>query len=152
MHIEFLAPARNFEYQAGMSSFNKFPTFLLLPFPPLPLAAFPLPSSTACPPLPSPSSRSPLLSGYHLGLYPENDPELVEDLAKLLEIDLKQVVTMRNTANNNVLIGPCTVRALLSQYYDIAFHAKKHVRDFLNFLKCFGFPERFFFFFFVKIL
>jgi NADPH-ferrihemoprotein reductase len=62
--------------------------------------------------------------GDHLGVYPQNDPETVEQLAKRLEVDLDQIIAIYPTEGspsiqNTAIVGPCTLRAALLQFYDI---------------------------------
>jgi NADPH-ferrihemoprotein reductase len=65
-------------------------------------------------------------TGDHIGIYPENEDHLVAQLAKLLKMDPEQVVSIFDISNDSKpIVGPCTIRALLTQYFDIAFYAKK---------------------------
>lgn len=63
-------------------------------------------------------------TGDHLVVFPENDIELVEQLAKLLHIDLDEIITMKcidtYTAKNNIIPCPCTFRTAFTYYIDIA--------------------------------
>jgi len=63
--------------------------------------------------------------GDHIGVYPENQEHLVLQLAKLLQLDLHQVVSIFDINNDKPIVGPCSIRALLTQHFDIAFYAKK---------------------------
>jgi len=68
------------------------------------------------------------LPGDHLGLYPENDPTMVHKLAALLKADLNTIVsihTVDDKSETNPLVGPCTLKAALSQYYDITSIVRK---------------------------
>jgi sulfite reductase alpha subunit-like flavoprotein len=62
--------------------------------------------------------------GDHLGVYPQNDLETVKQLAKRLEVDLDQIIAIYPTEGspsiqNTAIVGPCTLRAALLQFYDI---------------------------------
>eukprot|EP01126_Amoeba_proteus_P047685 TRINITY_DN5461_c0_g1_i2.p1 TRINITY_DN5461_c0_g1~~TRINITY_DN5461_c0_g1_i2.p1 ORF type:complete len:356 (+),score=87.52 TRINITY_DN5461_c0_g1_i2:67-1068(+) len=50
---------------------------------------------------------------------------MVEELASLLGMNLDDAVSIKSVDGGQLLVGPCTVRALLTQYYDIAYHARK---------------------------
>lgn len=67
--------------------------------------------------------------GHHIGIYPENDPALVAELGELLGVNLNSIISiyMKDFANSKPIVGPCTIRALLSQYFDITYHAKKQL-------------------------
>jgi NADPH-ferrihemoprotein reductase len=69
------------------------------------------------------------LTGSHIGIYPENDPELVKELGQLLNVNLNNVISihMKDFANSKPIVGPCTIEALLTQYFDISYHAKKQL-------------------------
>jgi len=62
--------------------------------------------------------------GDHLGVYPQNDPDTVEQLAKRLGADLNQIIAIYSNQSSAssptaVVVGPCTLRAALTQFYDI---------------------------------
>lgn len=63
-------------------------------------------------------------TGDHLVVYPENDPELVQLLAKLLNIDLDEIITMKCidtfTAKKDIIPSPCTFKTAFTNYVDIA--------------------------------
>lgn len=62
-------------------------------------------------------------TGDHLVVFPENDSEIVEQLAGLLNIDLDEIITMKCidtfTAKNNIIPCPCTFRTAFTYYVDI---------------------------------
>eukprot|EP01099_Mayorella_cantabrigiensis_P008831 TRINITY_DN871_c0_g1_i2.p1 TRINITY_DN871_c0_g1~~TRINITY_DN871_c0_g1_i2.p1 ORF type:complete len:492 (+),score=102.45 TRINITY_DN871_c0_g1_i2:551-2026(+) len=58
--------------------------------------------------------------GDHLGVYPENRPELVKRLINRLEIDANQKFSLVSVENpNSVVLGPCTVLHALTCLCDI---------------------------------
>lgn len=66
--------------------------------------------------------------GDHIGFYPANDPTLVHKLGALLGADLDQVISMHpadDFSGRNAIVGPCTLKAALLQYYEIASVARK---------------------------
>lgn len=69
------------------------------------------------------------VTGSHIGIYPENDPELVKELGQLLNVNMNNVISihMKDFPNSKPIVGPCTIEALLSQYFDISYHAKKQL-------------------------
>jgi len=70
-------------------------------------------------------------AGDHVGIYPTNDPELVEKLGKLLEIDLDEVISMDNidpdASKKHPFPCPCSYRTALLHYVDITSTVKTHV-------------------------
>jgi NADPH-ferrihemoprotein reductase len=68
--------------------------------------------------------------GDHLGIYPENDLTMVHKLAAQLKADLKTVISIygiEDIAGKNPIVGPCTLKAALAQYYDITSVVRKPV-------------------------
>jgi NADPH-ferrihemoprotein reductase len=66
--------------------------------------------------------------GDHLGIYPENDLTMVHKLAAQLKADLKTIISIygiEDVAGKNPIVGPCTLKAALTQYYDIASVVRK---------------------------
>lgn len=70
-------------------------------------------------------------TGDHVGIYPRNDPELVENLAKLLNVDLDEVISLDNVdpdaSKKHPFPCPCTYRTALLHYVDITSTVKHHV-------------------------
>ncbi|XP_022665384.1 NADPH--cytochrome P450 reductase-like [Varroa destructor] len=70
-------------------------------------------------------------TGDHMGFYPTNDSALVEELGKLLNVDLDQVITLRNTdedsSKKHPFPCPCSYRTALSHYVDICTAPRTHV-------------------------
>lgn len=63
--------------------------------------------------------------GDHLGIYPENDPKLVECYGKRLDVDdLDAIVSLENE-NGSTVLGPCTIRNALSYYCDLTSCPRK---------------------------
>lgn len=62
-------------------------------------------------------------TGDHLVVFPENDQDLVEELASLLNFDLDEIITMKCidtfTAKNSIIPCPCTFRTAFTYYVDI---------------------------------
>jgi NADPH-ferrihemoprotein reductase len=77
------------------------------------------------------STHSDILSyqpGDHLGIYPENDLTLVHKLASQIKADLKTIISIYSiddTKGKNAILGPCTLKAALLQYYDITSVVRK---------------------------
>jgi len=70
------------------------------------------------------------LPGDHLGIYPENDLTMVHKLAALLKADLNSIISLHpieDEAGVNPIFGPCTLKAALSQYYDITSIVRKQL-------------------------
>lgn len=66
--------------------------------------------------------------GDHLGVFPENDPEVVEAAAKRLNAPLDAVIAMypiEAKGTVKAVVGPCTVRKALSQYSDLSGSPRK---------------------------
>lgn len=63
-------------------------------------------------------------TGDHLVVFPEIDCDLVNQLGKLLSIDLEEIITMKcidtYTAKNNIIPCPCTYRTAFTYYVDIS--------------------------------
>jgi len=76
-------------------------------------------------------SHGTLLSyqhGDHLGIFPENDPTLVHKLCALLKVDPNKVISIHPIEDKSglqPLVGPCTVKAALGQFYDITSPCKR---------------------------
>ena len=70
-------------------------------------------------------------AGDHVGVYPINDPLLVEKIGKLLDIDLGTVFKLTNVdedaAKTSPFPCPTTYRTALLHYVDIANMVKTHV-------------------------
>jgi len=69
-------------------------------------------------------------TGDHIGVYPCNQENMVKDLASVLKLDLDQIISIHSVDDRNdnkPIVGPCTIRALLSQYFDITFYVKKQL-------------------------
>jgi len=64
-------------------------------------------------------------TGDHIGIFATNSQATVANLAKRLGLDLDAVACMENNRDGAISIGPCTIRAMLSEHYDISFYAKK---------------------------
>ena len=70
-------------------------------------------------------------AGDHVGIYPTNDPELVEKLGKLLNVDLDTVISLDNVdvdaQKKNPFPCPTTYRTALLHYLDISSCVKTHI-------------------------
>lgn len=70
-------------------------------------------------------------TGDHMALYPCNDHALVDKLGQLLQIDLDQVITLRNTdedsSKKHPFPCPCSYRTALRHYVDICTPPRTHV-------------------------
>ncbi|XP_015749750.1 PREDICTED: NADPH--cytochrome P450 reductase-like [Acropora digitifera] len=70
-------------------------------------------------------------AGDHVGVYATNDPELVEKLGSILNVDLDTVISLKNTDEDspkkNPFPCPTTYRTALLHYVDIASTVKTHV-------------------------
>uniref|UniRef100_A0A7M5USV6 Uncharacterized protein n=2 Tax=Clytia hemisphaerica TaxID=252671 RepID=A0A7M5USV6_9CNID len=70
-------------------------------------------------------------AGDHVGIYPTNDPELVEKIGKLLNIDLDEVISLDNVdpdaSKKHPFPCPCSYRTALLHYVDITSTVKTHV-------------------------
>jgi len=70
-------------------------------------------------------------AGDHVGIYPINDPLLVEKIGKLLDIDLDTVFKLTNVdedaGKTSPFPCPTTYRTALMHYVDIANTVKTHV-------------------------
>eukprot|EP01128_Nolandella_sp_AFSM9_P005097 TRINITY_DN2418_c0_g1_i1.p1 TRINITY_DN2418_c0_g1~~TRINITY_DN2418_c0_g1_i1.p1 ORF type:complete len:674 (+),score=168.86 TRINITY_DN2418_c0_g1_i1:118-2139(+) len=67
-------------------------------------------------------------TGDHLGVFAQNDPTLVHQLASKVGGDLNQIISIcavTDKLGNAPLVGPCTLKAALTEYYDITSPAKK---------------------------
>jgi len=65
-------------------------------------------------------------TGDHIGIFATNSPATVASLAKRLGLDLDAVACLENNRDSSAItIGPCTIRAMLSEHFDISFYAKK---------------------------
>lgn len=66
-----------------------------------------------------------------MAIYPQNDPELVEKIGKLLNADLDTVITLKNvdesSSKKTPFPCPCTYRTALSYYVDITSTPRTHV-------------------------
>jgi len=68
--------------------------------------------------------------GDHLGIFPENDLEIVYKLGEQLGTPLDTIIAVYpidDVAGKNPIVGPCTLKAALYQYYDITSHVRKAV-------------------------
>jgi len=75
------------------------------------------------------------LPGDHLGLYPENDLTLVHKLASQIKADLQTIISIfpiDDIKGKNPILGPCTLKAALLQYYDITSIVKKPILKVLS--------------------
>ena len=70
-------------------------------------------------------------AGDHVAIYPTNDQEMVEQMGKMLGVDLDTVMSMVNTdpdaSKKNPFPCPTTYRTALSHYIDISNTVKHHV-------------------------
>ncbi|XP_076435133.1 NADPH--cytochrome P450 reductase-like [Babylonia areolata] len=70
-------------------------------------------------------------AGDHVGVYPINDPDLVERIGKRLGVDLDTVFTLTNVdeeaSKKHPFPCPCTYRTALSHYVDIQTPPRTHV-------------------------
>lgn len=70
-------------------------------------------------------------AGDHVGVYPTNDPELVEKIGQLLGIDLDEVISLDNVdpdaSKKHPFPCPCSYRTALLHYVDITTTVKHHV-------------------------
>ncbi|VDD89446.1 unnamed protein product [Enterobius vermicularis] len=65
-------------------------------------------------------------AGDHLGVFPSNDSELVEELGSLLNADMEQAFRL-HSSKRHPFPCPCTVRTALTHYVDICAPVKSHV-------------------------
>lgn len=76
-------------------------------------------------------SRMRYETGDHVGLYACNSTALVKRLGELLNVDLDQVITLRNTdedsSKKHPFPCPCSYRTALSYYVDICTPPRTHV-------------------------
>lgn len=82
------------------------------------------------------SSNNGLLkyeAGDHLGIYPQNDITLVHHLASLLGVNLDSILSIRSIESNSPILGPCTLKAALLQFYDITSTIRKPMLKLLAF-------------------
>ncbi|PFX23368.1 NADPH--cytochrome P450 reductase [Stylophora pistillata] len=85
-------------------------------------------------------------AGDHVAVYPMNDPELVEKLGSLLNVDLDTVISLNNTDEDSPkkhpFPCPTTYRTALLHYVDIASVVKTHVlRELAEYAKDFEHKE-----------
>ncbi|XP_020616329.1 NADPH--cytochrome P450 reductase-like [Orbicella faveolata] len=85
-------------------------------------------------------------AGDHVAVYPTNDPELVEKLGSLLDVDLDSVISLNNTDEDSPkkhpFPCPTTYRTALLHYVDIASVVKTHVlRELAEYAKDFEHKE-----------
>ncbi|KAJ7378731.1 hypothetical protein OS493_021313 [Desmophyllum pertusum] len=85
-------------------------------------------------------------AGDHVAVYPTNDPELVEKLGSLLNVDLDAVISLNNTDEDSPkkhpFPCPTTYRTALLHYVDIASVVKTHVlRELAEYAKDFEHKE-----------
>ena len=70
-------------------------------------------------------------AGDHLGIFPKNNPDLVERIAKLLNTDLETVFKLINVDEESPkrypFPCPCSYRTALTHYVDICLPVKSHV-------------------------
>lgn len=70
-------------------------------------------------------------AGDHVGVYPVNDPEMVDKIGKLLDVDLDTVFKLSNVdedaTKKSPFPCPTTYRTALLHYVDIANTVKTHV-------------------------
>jgi len=74
--------------------------------------------------------------GDHINVFAQNDPEIVTQLAKRLNLDLNQVVEIRQRDNSSqtprtpkdmIIVAPVTLRALFMQYFDLQSIPRKPI-------------------------
>ncbi|VDK82377.1 unnamed protein product [Litomosoides sigmodontis] len=69
--------------------------------------------------------------GDHLGVFPTNDPVLVEELGRLLNVDLDLRFSLVNLDEENLKKNPfpcpCTIRTAFTHYVDICAPVKSNV-------------------------
>lgn len=85
-------------------------------------------------------------AGDHVAVYPTNDPELVEKLASMLNVDLDAVISLQNrdedSPKKHPFPCPTTYRTALLHYVDIASVVKTHVlRELAEYAKDFHHKE-----------
>lgn len=68
-------------------------------------------------------------AGDHIGVYPENLPSVVEEMAKKLGVELDAVFAMYpvDKPTSKPFLGPCTVRQVLSQWADLTNSPRKNL-------------------------
>lgn len=70
-------------------------------------------------------------AGDHVGVFATNDPELVELLGKLLNVDLDEVISLDNVdpdaSKKHPFPCPCSYRTALLHYVDITTVVKPHI-------------------------
>lgn len=70
-------------------------------------------------------------AGDHLGVFPTNDPDLVEELGRLVDAKMDLPFRLINldeeSLKKNPFPCPCTVRTALTHYVDICAPVKSHV-------------------------
>ncbi|VBB28970.1 unnamed protein product [Acanthocheilonema viteae] len=69
--------------------------------------------------------------GDHLGVFPTNDPVLVEELGRLLDVDMDLRFSLVNLDEENLKKNPfpcpCTIRTAFTHYVDICAPVKSNV-------------------------
>jgi len=60
------------------------------------------------------------VAGDHVGIYPENDPYDVNQWIDYFQLDPNQIITVASEdAPNRPLVGPCSIRRLLTNFVDV---------------------------------
>ncbi|KHJ91157.1 FAD binding domain protein [Oesophagostomum dentatum] len=76
-------------------------------------------------------SRIRYEAGDHLGVFPTNDPELIDAMISLLDFNPEQAFRLINideeSSKRNPFPCPCTYRTALTHYVDICAPLKSHV-------------------------
>lgn len=65
-------------------------------------------------------------AGDHVGIYPENDTDVVNEWIDYFQLDPNQVISIASEdAPRRPLVGPCKIRRLLSNFLDLTAPPKK---------------------------
>jgi len=64
-------------------------------------------------------------AGDHIGIFAPNSTRLVEQAAKLLNVNLDSVVSVIPVAGGRPVIGPCTVRRVLAHFIELSSVPRK---------------------------
>lgn len=70
-------------------------------------------------------------AGDHVAIYPTNNPDLVNKLGQILQVDLDTVITLKNldedSSKKHPFPCPCTYKTALLHYVDITSLPRSHV-------------------------
>jgi NADPH-ferrihemoprotein reductase len=64
-------------------------------------------------------------AGDHVGIFAPNSNALVEEAARLLQVDLDRIVSVIPVAGGRPVIGPCTVRRALAHFVELSSIPRK---------------------------